>query len=84
MAHITWKSMADELVRGAWGNDGLDLVKQIKSSTDSRLVLSLLIDVAQSLRALRCSNFVRMSSDLERLRIAMEGQRRDAKARRRR
>lgn len=81
--HITWKEQADELLRGNWGSEGESVSDRIKISSDQRLSLALLIDIAESLRALRCANFTGMPHHLRRTARAVEGLRRDLKATRR-
>jgi hypothetical protein len=66
----TWKMMAEELLRSASGDwyttgmEGKTPGEAVKAASESRLQLCLLIDIAQSLRALRCPNFVGMPRDL--------------------
>lgn len=55
--HINWSDMADDLVHGNWGQQGEGSNPLIKSVNDDRLEIVLLIDIAKSLRILRCQNF---------------------------
>lgn len=61
MKMIHWEAVADSLVFGNWGTKYLDEAttptKAIKTTSDERLALILLLDIAKSLRVLRCKSF---------------------------
>jgi hypothetical protein len=76
--HITWLEQADSLIHGQWGTEGETVYQQNQLNGDSRLQLCLLLDIAKSLRALRCINFLSLPQDIKQLRRAAEGLRRDA------
>lgn len=62
--HVTWKSVASELVFGGWGSESQNPSKYVQEHPDQRLMLCLLIDIAESLRVLRCRNFQEIPSVL--------------------
>lgn len=82
--HVTWREMADDLISSNWGQQGESATTENKINNDGRIQMILLLDIARSLRILRCSNFTDMPRRLERVRLATEGMRRDMKARSRR
>lgn len=59
--HIPYSEIADRLIVGAWGYPEeagfCDASEAIKGEGYSRLTLALMIDIATSLRVLRCQNF---------------------------
>jgi len=58
MSHISWRNIANEIVTGGnWGRDGASIREEIKNSTNDRISICLLLDIAESLRILRCSDF---------------------------
>ena len=72
MAHITWKDMAENLIQTDWGSQGESVKSQIIKGSDSRLQLCLLVDIAKSLRALRCSSFLGVPRSLDRMRVRLD------------
>lgn len=71
MITIKYDKVADELVNGNWGQTGDHLTEKnmIKDAPDSRLMLVLLIDIAKSLRVLRCQNFKNIPNELRDIRL---------------
>lgn len=57
MKHVNWKEIADELLEVNWGQQNESAADAVRQVADQRLILCLLIDIAQSLRILRCRNF---------------------------
>lgn len=55
--HIYWKEIAEQLINGGWGHEDASVYKATQSASDQRLMVALLIDIAESLRVLRCLNF---------------------------
>lgn len=79
--HVKWTEMADELVNGGWGQAANDSADAVTRADDNRIQAVLLLDIAKSLRVLRCANFVRIPYTLEQSRKAVAGLRRDMKVR---
>lgn len=65
--HVKWKEIASELIYGEWGEERIGVSNFIKSSSDSRLTICLLLDIAESLRVLRCENFKDIPNRLSRI-----------------
>ena len=57
MKHITWLEVAERLLYGDWGRKGETTKKLIEESSYTELQLALLIEIAKSLRRLRCHEF---------------------------
>lgn len=84
MAHITYKQIADDLLASDWGQEHGSVNAAIKTITVEERVMCLLVDIAQSLRILRCSNFTDVPRRLDKIRLAAEGIRRERKQRKKR
>ncbi len=80
-----WRKVAEDLINSDWGTtvEYDDANRFIREFNDQKLILIMLIDIAKSLRVLRCSNFLDIPRRLDRVRIAAEGTRREASVRRR-
>ena len=63
MAHVKWEDVATELIYGSWGNERLSLKDAIQDAGYPELQIAVLIDIAKSLRLLRCQS-VRNIPDL--------------------
>lgn len=83
MARRTYKEIADSLVNQDWGWDGAgdDVNAHINSLTEAQKTVVLLVDIAKSLRVLRCHNFIDVPRRLDAIRRASEGLRREQKNR---
>lgn len=79
---MTYTEVANSLVQGGWHwETDAGVNTHIKGLTDTQKMVVLLADIAQSLRPLRCSNFTDIPRRLDRTRVAIEGLRRESKAR---
>jgi hypothetical protein len=67
MPHIKWKDVADDLILGNWGNEDkeiLNLTEFIEKSSVEKISSILLLDIAISLRVLRCHTFKEIPNTL--------------------
>ena len=59
MNKVTYAQVADDLIHGGWYFDNKENVTEcIKSLSNEMRAVILLADIAQSLRVLRCPNFM--------------------------
>jgi len=83
MPHINWLDQAENLIHGSWGCNGTDEVASNKRDSDTRLSMILLLDIAKSLRVLRCSNFNDTPRKLDRIDRELRAMRLEATRKRR-
>lgn len=71
---VPWKEVAENLIQCNWqsGEAHKDANAFIKAATDQRLIMCLLIDIAQSLRVLRCGSFQAIPEVLRGIRSNIE------------